>query len=132
MQKPRLDFTPHETILEVVVYNIPGSRLNGDYPNLDLLIVAPALCLGLTNTKQVASCRSSFIWTLDGTLESLDVVYVRPFGVEICQLSNERGIPIVSSSFQCCCLELAYDSHFMASCNKSFDMNMEPMNRDTC
>ena len=55
VKKSGLNFATHEAILEIIVYNISGGRLDGDKSNMNFFIVAMTLDIDLCHAEQVPS-----------------------------------------------------------------------------
>src|SRR6266498_5159642 len=76
MEQSRFNLAPHEAVFEIIVNDIPCSRLHGYNPHLHLLIVSITFSIGLCNTEKVSSCRGTPGWALNRASQSLNIVNV--------------------------------------------------------
>src|SRR6478735_4194541 len=106
MQKASFEFASHEAILKVIVDDVTSGRLYRNQANMYFLVVPPAFRVRFSDAEQIASLLACTI----ARIESLDIVDICPFGVEVREFPNEGSISVVTDGFQSCRLELTNDA----------------------
>jgi hypothetical protein len=121
------DLAPHETILEIIVDDVSRGRLDSEYSYVDLFICTLTFGRSLGYTQQISARRSASVamW-----VELTSLVDICALSVHVCQLSNERRVPIVASFLQRGGFNLSYDANFVAGRDKSFGMHGKSVNGD--
>jgi hypothetical protein len=117
-----LDLAPHETILEIIVDDIPRRGLNRNDADINLLVRSCPFCRGLGQAEQVATrwCAGTF----RRLVELASLVDVRALCIDVRELPDERGVAVVARFLERCRLELANNTDFVTGGNQAFDMNI--------